>query len=172
MIDFLREKNYKFWANLDEAIKDFKESNAQDLGPDEIDIVNLYALATIGKVASGLIEFYQNVYKKFSSNPDEKFNGNSLSEVVNAKIKKFTQNAIQTIKTDMGKERDTLELKLIELGYRGDTFATASNGLYKAVKNQTDEMSTAIDATIASFGKAKQNSLQNENTQNLQQIAK
>ncbi len=158
MRDFLQQLNYKFWANFNEAIAEFKMADGKDLRKDEQDYIDFYALTVVGKFASNLSEFYENAYFMQSN-----ANSDTLPAKIDAKMNVYTQKAQKSIRNELATKRDQFELILIANGYNGDTFATASNAIFQSVSNQTNILGNALDQTIDSFEKHNDANLSQQN---------
>ena len=148
MRDFLQQLNYRFWANMDEIIAEFKMTGGEPLRKDEQDYIDFYTLSAVGKYASSLSEFYENAYLS-----QAKESMDTLPAKIDAKMNTYTEKAQKSMRNELASKRDNFELILITNGYIGDTFATASNAIYKSMSKQTAVLGNALDQTIDSFYK-------------------
>lgn len=160
MINYLQKLNYFFWAKFDNSFHEFNLKENTILRKEEQTFVDMYATRIVGNIASKLSEFYQNVYDKSKLD----YNLNELSKKAEIKINDFAKKSQNFVKKDLQKTRDEFDIMLIEHGYLGDTFATASTNLYKSIHNKTKEMSVALDTTITNLSK-NNSAMKLQNTQ-------
>lgn len=129
------------------SVKDFKMDSIEKLSLDEQNLIDLFASRTVGDIVSALVEFAQNsINSPTEIKHAKQFNIQNQDEI----FENFVEKVHKSVAFRCAQERDDFEIELLENGHDSrQSFALASNSIYKSINEQTDKMEPAMIDTIS-----------------------
>ena len=138
--EILKTGNARIWTTFVNTISQFKNNKAQKISVEDEAYVALLATDITGNLTTNLTEFYVNAYNAE--------NTQKIQQKIAEKFNKFEQIITNKLPLQISSIRDELEIYLIDRGYAGDNFATASNALFRNLTEQANQFGNGLAETL------------------------